>query len=326
MIWKSQAAITLLPIMVIAVAALVAQTGNQAKPAHPSAPPASSKSAPGAPANSSSDTPTQAAPGAANPPDSSGATPSQGNSNSPNDCQGGPCDTPTPHITIATPAPAPAPWPLQDRIAWGANLILVLVAYVGIMLGLSMVRKVERQTRYSEVAAQAAADSAKAALLYAQAQAQTDRPWILVTTEPAPEAPDSFTILAANRGRSPARIVSLTDEIVSAGEESQLPPKPVFAREPDVPTSPMILLPGEAVSIKSFRRDEVDSVCEGAEQLRRVEEWEEKIYLYGSIIYLDLRTPDEKITFETSWCCWYIHGRQKSGMVMAGPPQYNRHT
>ena len=68
------------------------------------------------------------------------------------------------------------------------------------------------------------------------------------------------------------------------------------------------------------------TVCESQEDLRRVEAWEAKIYLYGEITYVDLRAAAEKEPYVTGWCCWYIHGRQKSGMVMSGPPEYNRHT
>lgn len=303
-------------LLALAPAALAAQAAHQATPSHPTAP--------AAPVPAVTATSATVPPVAANP-----ATQTN--------CEGGACDAQLPHITIATPAPAPAPWPLQDRIAWAASLLLTIIAYVGIMLALSALRKIERQTRYGETAAQAAADSAKAALLLAQtqaqaqaqqaaAQAQAERPWILITAEPAPGVPNSFTVVATNRGRGPARIVALAEEITSASDESQLPASPIFTSEPRAPVVPMILLPGESTGIKSFRRDDVKSVCDTEERLRRVEDWEEKIYLYGTVAYQDLRSPDEKPVYETSWCCWYIHGRQKSGMIVAGPPQYNRHT
>jgi hypothetical protein len=215
---------------------------------------------------------------------------------------------------------------LQERIGWAANLILVLIAYVGIMLALSTLRKIERQARYGEAAAHAAAESAKAALLLAQAQERAERPWIVIAPEPVPGIHDSFTVVATNRGRSPARIISLIDEVTIVHDESHLPPAPAFKNEPHAPRVLTILLPGESTGIKSFHRDDVKSVCETTEDLHRVEEWETKIYLYGVITYADLRAPSEEPARETSWCCWYIHGRQKSGMVMAGPPEYNRHT
>ena len=290
----------------LAPAALAAQTSNPA--AHPGAPSSSN------PASTAPSTGTSPAPGAANPAASG-------------ECEGGPCPTATPHITIATPAPAPSPWPLQDRIRWASEIILAIIAYIGVMFALSILRKIERQTRYAETTAQAAAESAKAALQFAEAHARADRPWVLVSAEPAPGLPDTFTVVAANRGRGPARIVSLVEGISFASDESDLPPEPAYIDpDPAAPLGSMILLPGESIGIKSFRREEVQTVCKTLEQLRRVESWEEKIYLFGKVTYLDLQAPDQKQTFDTAWCCWYIHGRQKSGMVMAGPPQYNRHS
>jgi hypothetical protein len=323
MVRKNLAMSAVLVSVSLAAATLAAQAGNPSAPPRQTVP----STAPAAPIHA-----VPALPAA-----SKAAPPVAANPGAQANCEGAACDAALPHITIATPAPAPAPWPLQDRIAWAASLILTIMAYVGIMLALSTLRKIERQTRYAETAAQAAADSAKAALLLAEthakaqaqqaeAQAQAERPWILITAEPAPGDPNDFTVVATNRGRGPALIVALTEEIASASDESQLPAVPTFTSEPHAPVVPLILLPGEATEIKSFHRDDVKSVCGTEERLRRVEDWEEKIYLYGLIAYRDLRSSDEKQLHETSWCCWYIHGRQKSGMVMAGPPQYNRHT
>ena len=246
----------------------------------------------------------------------------------PSECEGGPCPLgPTPHITIATPAPAPAPWPWQDRIAWAGNMILLIIAYVGVMLAISALRKIERQTHYAESAAQAAADAAKAALQYAQAHARSERPWILVTAEPAPGAPEKFSILATNRGRSPARIVGLSDGTAIVKDEANLPADPAFSEsEQRAPLSSMILLPGEFTLIRSFSRDDALNLCKNAEELHKLESWEDRIYLFGNVTYIDLQSPDEKLSFQTGWCCWYIHGRQKSGMVSAGPAAYTLHT
>jgi hypothetical protein len=253
--------------------------------------------------------------------------PGAGSSVPNSDCQGSGCDAPpTPHITIATPAPAPAPWPVQERISWVANLILVLIVYFGVMLGYSALRKIERQAHVVEVAAQSAADSAKAVLLLAQAQERAERPWIMVTAEPDPGIRDCFSVMATNRGHSPTKIVTLVDSIATANDETQLPTEPVYHAEPRAPRDPILLLPGESRKIKSFRRDDVQTVCNNPEDLRRVEDWEVKIFLYGKVAYADLRVPEDAEPHETSWCCWYIHGRQNSGMVMAGPLEYNRHT
>jgi hypothetical protein len=214
---------------------------------------------------------------------------------------------------------------LQDRIRWAAEVLLLILAYPSLLLAVSALRKIERQTRYAETAALAAADSAKAALLFAENQAKAHRPWLLISTKPTPGVANGFSVVATNRGSSPARVVSLAEDIAIVRDESKLPPAPVFKNEPGDPLAPILLLPGESASIKTFQRDEVKSLCETPEQVLRVEEWKEKIYLYGKVAYTELAASGDEV-HETGWCCWYIHGRDKSGMVMSGPLDYNRHT
>lgn len=242
------------------------------------------------------------------------------------DCLGGNCDDQLPHISIATPAPAPAPWLWQQRIAWGANLVLVVLGYIAILFALSLLRKIERQTRYSETAADAAREAAQAALAHTQALVRAERPWVLMNVRPAQGIENGFSVVATNHGRGPARIVSTVDEIVSASDETRLAAAPEFRNQPAAPADPIILLPGESTEIFAFSRADVKRICETEERLARVEKWEEKIFLYGNVVYRDLAAPEEAAAHESGWFCWYIHGRQKSGMVMSGPPAYNRHT
>ncbi len=323
MILKNLALAAALLLLAFATATASAQGAKSNLSAQPNSAPSPTSTTSGNPA-------AQPAAGATNPAASPGAVPDAGagtaNPGQGSECPGGPCDATPSHITIATPAPAAAPWPWQDRIAWAAHIILVVLAYVGVMLAIWLLRKIERQTHYAETTAQAAADSAKAALMYAEAQALAQRPWLVVTVEPEPGPNNRFTIVATNRGRSPTRIVTLVDETATAKDEAHLLASPVFKSEAKAPRAPIILLPGEATGLKTFSRDDVKSVVETAEDLRRVEAWESKIYLFGVVTYIDLRAPAGKEPYETGWCCWYIHGHQKSGMVIAGTPEYNRHT
>ena len=243
------------------------------------------------------------------------------------DCPGGNCDYRPEHITVATPAPAPSPWSLPDRLKWGTEVVLVLLGYGGIMVALSILRKIERQSRYSEAAAQAAAESSQAALAYAQAILHAERPWVLVTIVPSRSIENGFTVIATNRGRSPAQIVSAAEGTSIVVDEVNLPTVPEFKPgEPDNSIAAIILLPGEFMNLKSFSRDDVRGLCETEERLLRVENWEERIFIYGKVVYKDLMGPIDHQTHETGWCCRYIHGRQKSGLVMAGPQEYNLHT
>jgi hypothetical protein len=243
------------------------------------------------------------------------------------DCESGPCDYQPAHITIASPAPAPAPWTLPERIQWVAIMLLVVLAYVAIMLALSLLRKIERQTRCCETAAEAAAELAQAALLREQAAIRAERPWVLISVESSSGIENGFAVTATNRGRTPARIETAADKITSAIDQAHLPELPQYEdAEVNSALASVILLPGESIAIKTFSRDEVKGVCKTEEKMSRVERWQELILLYGRVIYRDLVTPEEQQNYESSWCCWYIHGRQKSGMVMAGPLRYNRHT
>lgn len=243
------------------------------------------------------------------------------------DCDGFPCDAQPPHVVVTLPAPVEAPWLWRDRIAWGASLLFAGVGYVAIMLALSLLKKIERQTRFAEVAAETASNSAQAALLHAQSIIASERPWLLITAEPAQNKENSFTVMATNRGRSPATIVATAEQIRIVVDETHLPSAPAYEKkEPVAPLVPIILLPGESAGIKPFSREDLRGICQSDEAFKRVEDWEERVFLYGKVIYRDLIAPDDSKTHETNWCCWYIHGRLKSGLVIAGPREYNLHT
>lgn len=235
--------------------------------------------------------------------------------------------SPPPSVTVVNPPAASLPWTLHDKILWGAYLVLAMVGYAGVMMGISLLKKIDRQTGYAEVAADAAAASAQAALLNAQAVIHAERPWILVTVEPSRSMENSFTVMATNRGRTPGTIVATVEQTTIVIDEKHLPDTPEYKDEkPGPPLASIILLPGEATVLKNFSRNDVKGLCDSEERFKRIETWEEKVYLYGKITYEDLISPPVSQVHETNWCCWYIHGRQNSGLVMAGPVEYNSHT
>jgi hypothetical protein len=284
-------------------------SGSVPKPVSGTAPEAAhaSPAQPGSPA-AQSETPSQGATGKA-------------------DCNGAPCEDQQPHLIVTLPPQPAQPWLLRERISWGATLVLALVGYVAIMIALSTLKKIERNTVLAETTSKAALDASQAALATAQAILLSERPWILVSVELTINMPNSFTITATNKGRTPATITALFEQVGIKSDEAHLPANPEYDdRQETQPMIPVTLVPGESTPVKVFSRDDVPAIAESDERFKRIENWDEKLFLHGRIVYRDLVAPQGSNEHETNWCCWYIHGRQKSGMVIAGPPGYNSHT
>jgi len=228
-------------------------------------------------------------------------------------------------IVVTAPPAEAAVWTWHDRVLWGALLVLVVLGYIGVLLALRILKNIQRQTEFGVSAAQAALQCANAALESSQAIVDSGRPWIVVTVEPFLTVDHGFKVMATNRGRTPARILAKADCIRIAGDETKLPAIPDFdSGKSATPFEPIILLPGESAGIRPFRRADVRSYCASDEQFKRVEKWEEKLFIYGRVIYRDLISPLDQPNHETDWCCWYVYG-DKDALVIAGPPEYNKH-
>ncbi len=243
------------------------------------------------------------------------------------DYASGPSTNQPPQIIVTTPSPAAPPWLWHDRVAWGASIILAVLGYVGILLALRTLKNIERNMETTVATAQAAMDTAQAAVAQTQAIVASERPWIVATVEPFLTMENSFKVMITNRGRTPARIVALVDQIRIVVDETFLPKMPGHdAVETRQIAEPLLLLPGESVGIRSFGRDDVKRFCESDEEFERVALWEATIFLYGRVTYRDMIAAEDKQLHETDWCCRYIHGDTKSALLIAGPPEYNRHT
>ncbi len=232
-----------------------------------------------------------------------------------------------PQIIVNPPAPPPVEWGWRQQITWGATIVLAVLGYVGIMLALRTLKSIDRHLVAGNSTTQAVMDSANAALALAQAIASSERPWIVVTVEPFLTMENSFKVMASNRGRSPARIISSVDQVKIAVDETALTKPPEFPKvEAGDEPEPIVLLPGEATGIWALNRDDLGAICKSPEVLKKVELWQETLFLFGRIQYLELSAVGDKMMHETYWCCRYIHGEKSSALVMAGPPEYNKHT
>jgi len=232
-----------------------------------------------------------------------------------------------PQIIVNPPAPVVQPWTWREQVAWGADIVLAVLGYAGIMLFLRFLKRIERNTESGATTAQAALDTAQAALEQTRALIQLERPWIVIRVEPSLTKENSFRVMATNRGRAPGKIVGLLDRVQLAVDETNLPATPEYegAKSPARP-EPIILLPSESVAIKTFSRDDVRSVCKTPEEFEKVELWEKNIFVYGRVTYRDMVSPTEEPAHTSDWCYWYIHGDKKSALTIAGTPEYNKHT
>jgi hypothetical protein len=232
---------------------------------------------------------------------------------------------PPPQIVVTSPTAAPAPWTWHDRVLWGADLVLVVLGYTGVILALRMLKNIQRQTEFGVAAAQAALQCANAALESSQAIVDSGRPWIVISVEPFLTVENGFKVIATNRGRTPARITAKADCAKIAPDETKLPSTPDYKTgKSSTPFEPIILLPGESAGIRPFRRADVRALCASDEEFKRIEKWEDKIFLYGRVTYRDLISPLDQPDHETAWCCWYVYS-EKDALIIAGPPEYNKH-
>ena len=234
---------------------------------------------------------------------------------------------PQPHISISVPNATPAQWSLHERIAWGANIALAVIGYVGIVIAIRALKRIEALSKSLEVLAQTAIESSSTVKLAVQDLVSSRRPWVLMSVTRSLETKDSFSIVATNRGSAPAQITSCPDNVVLIKGEFCLPGESESATEESgVLAVPIMLLPGESNVIQRFGRGDVKWVCKTEENLRHVERFEETIYIYGTVFYRNPATSNIQQSFQTDWCCKYIHGDCASEIVMGGPFGSRRQT
>ena len=230
-----------------------------------------------------------------------------------------------PQIVVTSQPTQAARWTWREQVQWGAEIGLVVLGYLGVFLALRTLKNIQRQTDFGVSAAQAALQCANAALESSQAIVDSGRPWIVITVEPFLSVEHGFKVMATNRGRTPARILAKADCVKIAADESKLPAVPDYGSgKSSTPFEPIILLPGESAGIRPFRRADVRAYCSSDDQLKRIERWDEKLFVYGRVIYRDLISPMDQPNHETDWCCWYVFS-EKDALVIAGPPEYNKH-
>jgi hypothetical protein len=205
-------------------------------------------------------------------------------------------------------------------------LILAVAGYIGIVIGLRMMARIDRQARTIESLAESVAQASNAVLLQVQGALSSERPWLLAAVGPSPDVKDSFNVVISNRGRAPAEIVSLNDRIAIVMGETYLPKSPEYSEESRRETmAPLILVPGEFTIVQTFAGSDLEWICKTPESRRRVECGEDQIFLHGRVIYRNLISQQEDQAYVTDWCSKYVQGNEKMRLAIAGPREYNKH-
>lgn len=186
--------------------------------------------------------------------------------------------------------------------------------------------------------AQASAEAAGAALLNAQAVIRSERPWLVVTFLPDKEKLGSFRFSCRNKGKTPAKVISMSAklDIVASLDKLVIPPDYSSAVQmPDlrliVPDKSFRIGPG--VNPELFLLNHLD-------KRPSVNDRRAFLVYYGNVIYRDTFYQDGRSegVHETCWCFVYgpSHGEkfdranlpnQAGTFVRSGPAEeYNQYT
>ena len=166
--------------------------------------------------------------------------------------------------------------------------------------------------------------SASAALLNAQALVNSERPWMVITIEHSPSVfqDDVFTIKAINRGRSPAEVISRSENCLIVKGEGQMPPEPMYTETGTLRNSQIVVTEGE-FTLETVSEGYLHQMCESEEMFAELKSFTRQAYIFGQIVYRDLIKGDEH---RTRWCCMYFPGHPRCTFVHSGPSGYNTHT
>jgi len=153
-------------------------------------------------------------------------------------------------LAVVAVAPVPESWPWHDIVAWVADLVLAVVATVGVFIALATLRKLERQTKASE-------DSARA-------QMNADRAWVMASVAGNPAEPLVENLANGIHpgivwrlqifGNTPAKITraQIRCRIVGCDPDMvfrpQFEPNPVYRPDQDQVEEKVVLPPGHMIT------------------------------------------------------------------------------
>lgn len=214
---------------------------------------------------------------------------------------------------------------LWDKAAIASNYLLSLVGIAGICVGISIVRRIGRQT-------QVAAEAVKAMRDQTEHMAVADRAWVLEEVS-VPLDWDTYktgsdrgmlSVQIRNHGRSVARVTELRLQAVS--QTKAMPPVPDYSPLPrleELGEDGFILAPGQTMNLPVA----LDGGAFDTDPAGQVHGAEGGYWVYGVIEY---ETFGNSYVNQFCYLWRTVNGQaadlQKAGLRKCGPEAYNRVT
>lgn len=218
--------------------------------------------------------------------------------------------------------------------------VYLLFTVIGVCGGLIGLLVLICQTKSVRKAADAAKDSADAALLNAKSIINSERPWLFIeiktTAEPSipvGEVPKymGFSVSFRNWGKTPAEVVSFDQHLDCRENLDDLPSPPEYFLKGRVMVHTRMVPPGQVWCHPSESHFSPESSLVG-DQWNEIRNSRQRFIYWGRIQYRDLIEESKTIhelkevgtIHETCFC--YFWSPRLNEFLICGPLGYNKHT
>jgi hypothetical protein len=172
----------------------------------------------------------------------------------------------------------------------------------------------------AKVSTNAARDAAFAAKTNADTVLNAERPWLFMVPSNGTDDPRTswIKISVINRGRTPAEIVNFIGDFNFIDPEN-LPETPKYKLTGMELSHKRYLAPGDPpFQVYDFDCGAIMSDT----QWKKLREEMKRLVFFGRVVYRDLiKREDHETRF-----CYFLSPVEWVGLIMCGPPEWNRHT
>lgn len=198
------------------------------------------------------------------------------------------------------------------------NLILCLVGIAGVRVAVKTLKHIQKQTNILVEYNKATRDSADAALLNAKAAVTSQRPFVFIGIKTYGDD-ESFMFVAGCSGNSPAEVIEYykAHTLIDAPDNLERPPKygtPLRPRNSVLVPCNGMPVDGQGINLLHYDPSK-ESIPNGKISV-----------FYFKIVYRDFVTKTQPDLPDYVTCECFVYGRELDVPIIAGPPEYNKHT